>query len=45
MAQIRELHEALEKITRPSSGWNKSLQALKAENALRKAKAAKVTGP
>lgn len=37
MAQIRELHEALEKITRPSTGWNKSLQALKAENALRKA--------
>jgi hypothetical protein len=39
MAQIRELHDALEKITQPSSGWNKSLQALKAENAVRKATA------
>ena len=37
MAQIRELHEALEKITQPTNGWNKSLQALKAEHALRKA--------
>ena len=37
MAQIRELHEALEKITRPSNGWIKSLQALKAENAWGKA--------
>ena len=36
MAQIRELHEALEKITQPTNGWNKSLQALKAEHALRK---------
>lgn len=36
MAQIREIHEALEKITRPSNGWNKSLQALKAEHAARK---------
>ncbi|MBX3610761.1 MAG: tyrosine-type recombinase/integrase [Hydrogenophaga sp.] len=39
MAQIREIHEALEKITRPSNGWNKSLQALKAEHAARKATA------
>jgi hypothetical protein len=37
MAQIREIHEALEKITHPTNGWNKSLQALKAEHALRKA--------
>ena len=37
MAQIRELHEALEKITQPTNGWNKSLQALKAEHAVRKA--------
>jgi hypothetical protein len=37
MAQIREMHDALEKITQPSNGWNKSLQTLKAENALRKA--------
>lgn len=37
MAQIIEMHAALEKITQPSNGWNKSLQTLKAENALRKA--------
>jgi hypothetical protein len=37
MAQIMEIHAALEKITQPSNGWNKSLQTLKAENALRKA--------
>jgi len=37
MAQIIEMHGALEKITQPSNGWNKSLQTLKAENALRKA--------
>ena len=37
MAQIMEMHGALEKITQPSNGWNKSLQTLKAENALRKA--------
>jgi len=36
-AQIREMHDALEKITQPSNGWNKRLQTLKAENALRKA--------
>lgn len=29
MAQIRELHDALEKLTQLSNGWNKSLQALK----------------
>jgi hypothetical protein len=40
MAQIRELYEALQKITQPSSGWNKSLQALKADNALRRAQLA-----
>lgn len=44
MAQIRELHEALEKITKPSNGWNKSLQALKAENALRKARSGRTAG-
>jgi hypothetical protein len=38
MAQIRETHEAAEKVTRPSNGWNKSLQALKAEHASRKAR-------
>ena len=38
MAQNREIHEALEKITRPATGWNKSLQALKAEHASRKAR-------
>ena len=41
MAQIREIHEALEKVTRPSNGWNKSLLALiKVEHAARKATAA-----
>lgn len=39
MAQIRELHDALEKISKPSIGWNKSLQALRAEAAARKAQA------
>ena len=33
MAQIMEIHAALEKITQPSNGWNKSLQALRAEAA------------
>jgi integrase len=41
MAQIRELYEALQKITQPSSGWNKSLQALKADSALRRAQLAR----
>lgn len=41
MAQIMELHDALEKISKPSGGWNKSLQALRAEAAVaRKARAA-----
>lgn len=41
MAQILELHEALEKISKPTGGWNKSLQALRAEAAAaRKARAA-----
>jgi hypothetical protein len=31
MAQIRELHAAVEKIARPSNEWNKSLEALRAE--------------
>lgn len=31
MAQIMEIHDALEKITQPSNGWNKSLQTLKAD--------------
>lgn len=38
MAQIRELHAALEKISKPSNDWNKSLQALRAEAAARKAR-------
>lgn len=37
MAQIREIHEALEKIAKPSSTWNRSLQSLKAEAAARRA--------
>lgn len=44
MAQIREIHEALEKVTRPSNGWNKSLQALKAEHAACKATAGAALG-
>jgi integrase len=38
MAQIRELHAGLEKIAKPSNDWNKSLQALRAEAAARKAR-------
>jgi len=40
MAQIRELHAALEMISKPSNDWNKSLQALRAEAAARKAQQA-----
>ncbi|HSV79470.1 MAG TPA: hypothetical protein VLK85_09730 [Ramlibacter sp.] len=40
MAQIRELHAAREKITKPSNAWNKGLQALRAEAAARKAQRA-----
>jgi integrase len=36
MAQLRELHDALQKISTPSNGWNKSLQALRAEAAARR---------
>jgi hypothetical protein len=36
-AQIREIHDALEKITKPSNTWNCSLQSLKAEAAARRA--------
>ena len=39
MAQIREIHEALEKITKPATTWNRSLQSLKAEAALRRTRA------
>jgi hypothetical protein len=37
MAQIRGIYEALEKITKPSNKWNRSLQSLKAEAAARRA--------
>lgn len=37
MAQIREIYEALEKTSKPSSAWNRSLQSLKAEAKSRRA--------
>ena len=40
IAQILELHAALEKISKPSNKWNKSLQTLRAEAAARRAQAA-----
>lgn len=42
MAQILELHGALEKISKPSNGWNMSLQALRGEAPARRAAAAKL---
>lgn len=40
MEKILELRDAMEKITKPANGWNKSLQALRAEAAARKAQRA-----
>jgi integrase len=37
MAQVVEFREALEKISKPANNWNRSLQALRAEAAARKA--------
>lgn len=45
MRQILELHTALEKIVKPSNGWNKSIQSLRAEAAAARQQKAGTAGP